>query len=119
MKGTSNILPVLAACLVCAASVSNAQIGGLNRKASEQYIADIDTSLIIPGTLTETPDGKTFAYAARTQSRQFIVLQGERQREYEGIGSNGVFFSSDGKHHAYFARFGPQYFVVVDGREQN
>jgi hypothetical protein len=48
---------------------------------------------------------------------QYIVLDGQRGRTYDGIGIGALAFSADSRHLAYAARRGSHWRVVIDGRE--
>ncbi|MDW8026564.1 MAG: hypothetical protein RMK18_11970, partial [Armatimonadota bacterium] len=60
-------------------------------------------------------DSKRFAYEARRGGKEFVVVDGEEGKEYDGIGT--LIFSPDSKHLAYGAERGKKQFVVVDGVE--
>ncbi len=86
------------------------------------------------GTLLFSPDSKRLVYVAgvgtgtpqagspqASVTKQFIVLDGAVQKQYDGIARNTVTFSPDSKRLAYAASVGAgadtKQFVVLDGKE--
>ncbi|MEN6465444.1 MAG: hypothetical protein ABFD62_09725 [Syntrophaceae bacterium] len=68
-----------------------------------------------------SPDGRKLAYMAGTGNRQFSVVNGNRGREYDSLGSRfflaNPVFSPDSRRIAYPARIGEKWTVVIDGNE--
>lgn len=63
-----------------------------------------------------SPDGKHVAYIANRGDRQFVVLDGQENGAYEGIGV-GPLFGGDSGRVAYSAQKGRKQVVVVNGEE--
>ncbi len=64
---------------------------------------------------TFSPDGQHVAYSAGRGERQFMVVDGKSQSEYDQV--EYPIFSPDGQRLAYGARQGNQWFAVADGQE--
>jgi len=68
-----------------------------------------------------SPDGRILAYMAGMGSKQFSVVNGEKGKEYDSLGSRfflaNPVFSPDSRRMAYPARIGEKWSVVIDGIE--
>jgi len=60
-------------------------------------------------------DGEHFAYSVQKDNKQFLVIDGVEQKEYEKASS--LLFSSNGERLAYAVSQGEDAFVVLDGEE--
>ena len=89
-----------------------------NRAVSESVIAQILFSSWIPETLKVSPCSKRVAYGAQVGDKWFVVVDGEEQKQYDGIGASGPIFSPCSRRVAYGAQVGDKWFVVVDGKEE-
>ena len=70
------------------------------------------------GSVTLSPDGESFAYAAmRRGDKWFVVWNDQEGPEYDGINKGSPVFSPDGKHLVYVAEKAGKWVVVMDGRE--
>jgi len=60
---------------------------------------EVSLGKIHPGSIVESltvsPDSKHFAYVARRGEKQFVVVDGEEGKEYDGIGEGTLIFSPD------------------------
>lgn len=63
-----------------------------------------------------SPDGKHFAYTARSGEKWFMVLDGKEGSGYDRL--SGLTFSQDGNHSAYAATSENQTFMMIDGKEE-
>lgn len=64
------------------------------------------------------PDSNRMTYFAAVDQKQCIVIDGEKQKRYDGILASTPIISSDGERVAYGALEDDKWFVVVDGEEQ-
>ena len=64
-----------------------------------------------------SPDGKRWAYAARSDTSWKIVGDSGESKPYDGILEGTPLFSPDGGHFAFVASRANQWFVVIDDRE--
>jgi hypothetical protein len=61
-------------------------------------------------------NNKSYAYYARTNGDDFVVLNGIRQRLFRSLTApRCLTLSQDGRHAAYHARVGDAHYVVLDG----
>jgi len=67
--------------------------------------------------LTFSPDGSRFAYAAEVEGGWLVVADGEEGKRYNAIEADSLLFSRDSGHLAYIAGGAGGQFVVVDGAE--
>jgi Tol biopolymer transport system component len=58
------------------------------------------------------------AYAGGSNGKLFVVVDGKKEADYEGIGKDSLSFSPGGKHVAYAAEHGTNWFMVVDGKPE-
>ncbi|MBU1262291.1 hypothetical protein KJ640_05010, partial [bacterium] len=58
-----------------------------DRKVSERLIAQIDFSSLIGGTFKVSPGSKRVAYAAKVGKKWFVDVDGEEEKQYDGIGA--------------------------------
>lgn len=88
------------------------QYNVVDEKEKKRY-HDIGT-----GSLQFSPDGKRFAYTAKSGDGQkrFVIVDGKEEKRYDEISK--LNFSPDGKLVAYAAKSGDKWFVVVDGKEE-
>ena len=63
-----------------------------------------------------SPHSERVAYAAKVGSKQFVVVDGKEQKQYDGVGL--LTFSPQGNHIAYAAKRGDKWLVVIDGKEE-
>ena len=49
--------------------------------------------------------------------KQFVVIDGQEGKHYDGIGRGTLTFGPDGNHSAYAASVGEKQFLVLDGKE--
>jgi hypothetical protein len=79
---------------------------------SEKLIAKIDSSSWIPETLKVSPDSRRMAYGSIVDNKQFVVVDGNEWKQYDGIvkGSNLVFDSPNNLH--YLAGEGNKIYLV-------
>ena len=102
----------------------------VQRTVSERLIDQGHRSMIIE-TVTESPDSRRVAYVARAGgnlytvttglgivAERFVVVDGQKQKQYGRIHTGSLLFSHDSQRLAYVARAGKKWFVVVDGQEQ-
>ena len=73
----------------------------------EEVSYTIDSS-----TLTFSPDSKKLAYVASQREKSFVVVTGQKGKEYDKIW--GISFSSDGKYIIYGAKIGNELWRIVD-----
>jgi len=85
--------------------------------ALEKLIVQIDFSSWISESLTVSPDCRHVAYAAEMGDKAFVVLDGEKKKQYDAIGPRTLSFSPDSNQMAYAANQGDKYFMIVDGDE--
>ena len=104
--------------LICIGIAAWAGEKSLNRVVSERLIVQIDFSSWIQESLKVSPDSKHVAYGTREGDKQFVVVDGEEGKRYEGIGEGTLIFSPDSERLAYGAQEGNKRFVVVDGKEE-
>lgn len=88
------------------------------KEAFENLIAENNFSSRIQESFKVSPDGKRVAYIANAGDRQFVVVDGKEERQYDGIGEGTLIFSPDSRRVAYVAIAGNKQFVVVDGKEE-
>ena len=94
----------------------------LDRAVSERLIVQIDFSSWIGESFKVSLDSKRVACGVRAGdrwalgSKQFVVIDGEEGKRYDGIISAPI-FSPDSKRVAYLAVLGDKWFVVIDGEE--
>jgi len=62
-----------------------------------------------------SPDGKRLAYTARNGNKWFMVVDGVKGEEYDGL--REPYFSMDSKHVCYVAFSGKDCILVMDGKE--
>ncbi|MFQ6131021.1 MAG: hypothetical protein ACE5R4_03220 [Armatimonadota bacterium] len=67
-------------------------------------------------TLAFSPDGKRVIYAARSEGKSRVYVDGQPQAPYDRIHAP-VVFSPDGKRYLYKGRRGDKWVLVVDGKE--
>ena len=84
---------------------------------SERLVVKVDFSSWIPASLKISPDSKRVAYVAMEKEKQFVVVDGEEGKQYDGIVEGFFIFGPDSKRVAYGAREIGKRFVVVDGEE--
>ena len=113
-KGMALCLTVFLVCIVIAAY---AREKSPKRVLSERLIAQIDFSSWIQRSFTVSPDSQRVAYGAIVGDKQFVVVDGEEGKRYDGIGEGTLIFSPDSQHVAFMARVGDKRFVVLDGEE--
>jgi hypothetical protein len=88
-----------------------------NRRASERLIVKIDVSSWIEESFTISPDSRRVAYGAGAGKKRFVVVDGKKDKPYDGIGEGTPIFSPDSRRVAYTAGASKTWFVVVDGKE--
>ena len=49
--------------------------------------------------------------------KQFVVVDDQEHKRYDGLGQGGIVFGPEGRRFAYAAQTGEKEFVVVDGQE--
>ncbi|MBU0609105.1 MAG: hypothetical protein KKI08_14560 [Armatimonadetes bacterium] len=69
--------------------------------------------------LTFSADSRHFAYGARRGEQRVVVVDGQEQGSYEGLGSGSPVLSADGAHVAWLAKQGGKWGAVVDGQAQD
>jgi hypothetical protein len=55
------------------------------RIVSERFIAKIDFSSWIQETFRVSPDNRRVAYVAWARNKQFVVVDGKEEKQYDGI----------------------------------
>jgi hypothetical protein len=70
----------------------------------------------IVGGMVFSDDSKRLAYGGRRRDKFFLVVDGQKGVDYDGLGYFG--FSPDGKHIAYAAKKGDKFVIVVDNQER-
>jgi hypothetical protein len=70
----------------------------------------------IVGGMVFSDDSKRLAYGGRRRDKFFLVVDGQKGVDYDGLGYFG--FSPDGKHIAYAAKKGDKFVIVVDSQER-
>jgi hypothetical protein len=113
LEGTQPVPPI--------ALVASGHGKSLNRIVSETFIGKIHASSIIES-FKVSPDSKRVAYVAVSRGvfsgeKQFLVVDGREEKQYDYIGAGTVIFSPDSKRVAYGAIVGNRVFLVVDGKE--
>ena len=104
--------------VICIGKVADAQGKSSNRIVSERPVAQIDVSSWIPKSFRVSPDSKRVVCAAQVGNKQFVVVDGNEGKHYDGIMEGYPIFSLDSKRVAYVARVGNKWLVVVDGKEE-
>jgi Tol biopolymer transport system component len=113
--------------MTCLAGLALAMGGGAALPAQNQpqrkvvsvtQIGEMDYSSLV-GFSVSSPDGRHFAYATRGADGQFVVVDGQPQKAYEGIVEGSLTWSPDSKHIAYIAQTNRRPVVVLDGIEGN
>ena len=84
----------------------------------QRLIAQVDFSAWIQESFKASPDSQRVAYAAGVGKKQFVVVDGREEKQYDGILEGSLIFSLDSQRVAYVAGVGKKQFVVVDGREE-
>jgi roadblock/LC7 domain-containing protein len=110
--------PCISVLLILISTGAFAQKTSPNKEIFERLIVQIDSSSWIQETFRVSPDSKRVAYMARLGNKIFVVVDGQEEKQYDGIGATGPIFSPDSKRVAYMARLGNKRFVVVDGKEE-
>ncbi len=64
-----------------------------------------------------SPDGKRMAYAAESNNRQFVVMDGVEGKRCEAIKEDAIVFSPNSQREAYPAKIGSKWVMIVDGKE--
>ena len=83
---------------------------------SERLVVKVDSSWI-QASLKISPDSRRVAYVVIEKGKQFVVVDGEEGKQYDGIAEETPIFSPDSKRVAYTANVGKKCFVIVDGEE--
>ena len=86
------------------------------RVISEELIAEIEPFSNIPENFKISPDSKHFVYLEKENDKEFIVLDGKKEKRYDDI--DGFAFSPDSERLAYAANESGKWFMVVDGIEE-
>jgi hypothetical protein len=78
----------------------------------------IDASECINGIdkIVLSPDGKRYAARCRNQTSMFMVIDGKKELEYNGIGDE-MNFTADSTKFAYHASNGTRAFIITNGEE--
>jgi len=81
--------------------------------ASQRLIVEIDVSSWIPESLKVSPDSKRVAYVAGVGNKWLVVVDGEEDKQYDGIRAEGgtIIFDSPNSLH-YLARKGNCFYLV-------
>jgi hypothetical protein len=82
---------------------------------SEKLICQISYSSFT-GPPVVSPDNMRVAYGVVVGKKQFVVIDGKEEKQYDKISS--LSFSSDNIHMAYVAWAGRKKLVVIDGKEE-
>jgi Tol biopolymer transport system component len=86
---------------------------------TEVVLARTDLSLkVLYDSLVVSPNLTRAAYVDCKRGKEWVVLDGIRQPEYDEIGVGSLVFSPDGSRFAYAASRERRQFIVVDGKEQ-
>ena len=64
--------------------------------------------------LTYSPDGKSFAYMAKTGNQWMIIKDRSESQKYDEV--SGLTYSSDGKSFAYKAKIGDKYIGYLSNK---
>jgi hypothetical protein len=75
----------------------------------------IEMAFMVSG-MVFSDDSKRLAYGGRRGDKFFLVVDGEKGVDYDGLGYFG--FSPDGRHIGYGAKKGDKFVIVVDGQER-
>lgn len=67
------------------------------------------------GTPIFSPDSQHVAYAAALDDKQFVVVDGKKEKPYDAIRLGSLVFSPDSRRVAYLAARGDREFIVVEG----
>ena len=70
------------------------------------------------GSVTVSPDSRRVSYGAGAGDKQFVVVDGREEKQYDAILEGTPLFSPDSRRVAYVAGVGDKQFVVVNGREE-
>ncbi len=89
-----------------------AESGGSGWDISETLLAAINFAFVRQFSDT-SPDARRFGYAAENGLTMFMVMDGEKGKEYEAIWSPPV-FSPDSRRFAYVAERDRKHFIVAD-----
>lgn len=85
------------------------------RKVSEK-LCNIDLFSLIPNSLIISPDLRRVSYAAKSENKIVVVLDGKKGKRYDDI--TLPIFSPDSKRLSYTAKLGNKWVVIVDGKEE-
>jgi roadblock/LC7 domain-containing protein len=88
-----------------------------DRVISKTLVAKINLTSWIPESFIVSPDNKHVAYTAKSNTEQFVVIDGKEGRRYGGIGKGSLIFSPDSKRVAYGAGIDNKQFIVTNGSE--
>ena len=89
----------------------------VERTVSERHIGEAHPSLV-KNSVNTSPNCRRLAFVARVGKKQFVVVDGQEQKQYDRIERGSLVFSPDSRRLAYRARAGGKRFVVVDGEDQ-
>ncbi|MBI4709543.1 MAG: hypothetical protein HY759_00255 [Nitrospirae bacterium] len=82
----------------------------INGKKVKQYNA--------VGSLVFSPDSKRTAYAAKSEGKWFVVIDGKESSRYDDIKAQNFNFDSGSKHIVYTAQSGKKWLLVTDGKKE-
>ncbi|HOP73436.1 MAG TPA: WD40 repeat domain-containing protein [Bacillota bacterium] len=71
----------------------------------------------LPGTLKISPNGANIGMIVQDESGKSVVVNGIRQKKYEDILDDTIYFTPDSQHILYIAKRNAQFFLVYDGVE--
>jgi hypothetical protein len=92
-----------------------AQEEAQSRVASESLIAKADDSWV-ECFFKASPDGRHWAYVAKTDDKQFVFVDGKKGKQIRGVLKSNLIFSPNSRRIAYVARADDKQFVAVDGK---
>jgi len=113
---TLKALPLLPLLLHAAGWTQITAPGDVRRTTSEKFIGQFEPSTTV-GLPIFSSDRRHMAYVAQVGSKRFVVLDGKKEKSYDGIVAGSLVFSPDSRRVAYWAAVGQTRFVVVDGKE--
>jgi len=108
------IVLCIAVFLVFISMEAFAQERSPNREISEKFIVQVDFSSVIEESIRVSPDSQRVAYAAGIGKKQFVVVDGKEEKQYDAIVRGGlvVFDSFDSLH--YLAVKGNSIYLVEE-----
>ena len=115
IRPSQNVCSLLSAVLAVLALVPFLGCGQSGYRIQEQRLGRFHEQIV---RRRDSPDRLHVAYIARRHRKEFVVLDGRGQRDYDLVDRDSLVFSRDGKRLAYAVKRNGRWFFVLDGREQ-